>query len=289
MSETMKDARLKVAVIGSGLMGAGIARLFIDAGHDVAVHDADDSRARQLAEDTGARYAPGVEDAVSGVDVVFEAVAEDEDIKRALFARIGAAEPRAIVTSNTSSIAPEVLSEALPGPHRFAIAHFFNPPGIVPLVEVVPGPATDPAVLDSLVEMLRAVGRAPVLLRRAVPGFVANRLQAALLREAFALEAQGVASFADIDLIVRAGLGSRWAAAGPFTVIDLGGLDVWQAVCARLFPELDASTEAPAALRDRVAAGLLGAKTGEGISRHDKAEDEAVRARIRRHFALEFG
>lgn len=285
----MSSTTVRAAVIGCGLMGAGIARLFADAGDEVVVHDADAGRARAVATDIGARHAESLEEAVRGVDVVFEAVAEDEGVKRALFARIGAAaDPRTIVASNTSSIAPEVLASALAGPQRFAIAHFFNPPGIVPLVEVVPGPQTDPSVIDALAAMLTGVGRTPVVLRRAVPGFVANRLQAALLREAFALEAQGVASFEDIDLIVRAGLGSRWAAAGPFTVTDLGGLDVWEAVCTRLFPDLDGSTEAPAALRERVRSGHLGAKTGEGLMVHDSAEDDAVRDRIRRHFALEF-
>lgn len=285
----MGDTPSKVAVIGSGLMGAGIATLFVDAGHDVVVHDTDAARAEAVAADIGARHEAILEDAVRGADVVFEAVAEDEGIKRTLYARIGAVSPGAIVASNTSSIAPSVLADAVADPRRFAIAHFFNPPGTVPLVEVVPGPDTDPAVLEILAGMLTDAGRTPVVLRRAVPGFVANRLQAALLREAFALEAEGVASFADIDHIVRAGLGARWAAAGPFTVTDLGGLDVWESVCTRLFPDLDASTQAPAALRERVAAGRLGAKTGEGIYRHDAAEDENVRDRIRRHFALDVG
>lgn len=284
----MTSSTRPVAVIGAGLMGAGIARLLADAGHPVAVYDVDEERARAAAAEAGARHAPTIEEAVGEAEVVFEAVAEDEAIKRAVFARIGAVESGAIIASNTSSIRPDVLAAALPDPRRFAIAHFFNPPGTVPLVELVPAAETDPAVLDRLAEMLTAAGRIPVVLRRAVPGFVANRLQAALLREAFALEAEGVASFADIDHIVRAGIGARWAAAGPFAVSDLGGLDVWQAVCTRLFPDLAVSTEPPAAIVERVAAGRLGAKTGEGIYVHDPAEDEAVRERIRRHFALEF-
>jgi 3-hydroxybutyryl-CoA dehydrogenase len=142
--------------------------------------------------------------------------------------------------------------------------------------------------VETVRALLTAAGKEVVVLNRQVAGFVANRLQAALLREAFALERAGVASFEDIDRVVRAGLGSRWAAAGPFAIVDLGGIDIWTAVTTRLFPELATDTVAPEALRTRAAEGLLGAKTGEGLFPHDAPGDARVRDRIAEHFRLEY-
>lgn len=284
-----------VAILGCGVMGAGIASVFAEAGHAVRLYDADAARAAQVAGELvrhgpriDARAGLGLEDAVRGADLVIEAVAEALSAKREVLGRAGAADGSVVIASNTSSLPVAELAAAIAGPERFVVAHFFNPAATVPLVEVVPGPSTDPAVVSWVAEELRAVGKRPVVLRRAVPGFVANRLQAALLREAFALEADGVAELADIDEIVRSGLGSRWAAAGPFALADLGGLDVWAAVCAQLFPLLDAGTEAPDLLRRRVVEGRLGAKAGVGLYPHVPDEDDRLRARIAEHFAREF-
>ncbi|HWM34820.1 MAG TPA: 3-hydroxyacyl-CoA dehydrogenase family protein [Pseudolysinimonas sp.] len=279
---------MDIAVAGCGLMGSGIARVLSAAGHAVTVFDADEERAARSAEEAGATATATLEAAVRDAVVVFEAIAEDEAAKHDLFHRIAAAAPRAIIASNTSSIPPSVLAEALSDPARFLVAHFFNPATIVPLVEIVPVAQTSAATIATVRDLLAGAGKEPVVLQRETPGFVANRLQAALLREAFALERDGVAGFADIDRIVRAGLGSRWAAAGPFGVVDLGGLDIWRAVTARLFPVLAVDETPPAALRERVDTGRLGAKTAAGFFDHDPGEDQAVRDRIAEHFRLEY-
>ncbi|MGO2747547.1 3-hydroxyacyl-CoA dehydrogenase family protein [Microbacterium sp.] len=280
-----------ICVLGCGVMGAGIARVFSHADMPVSVYDADHQRAASLAASlgSGASAAGSVEEAVHGAEYVFEAVPEVVHIKEEVLGRAGEANGEAVIASNTSSLQAEALSKSVPRAERFVIAHFFNPADLVPLVEVVPTVATRQGLAIDVAELLRQVGKQPVVLDRAVPGFVANRLQSALLREAFALQEAGVASFEAIDLIVRAGLGSRWAAAGPFAVVDLGGLDVWNAVCAQLFPLLAQTTTAPDALTERVAAGDLGAKSGRGLQAHDAVEDEVVRRRIAAHFALEFG
>lgn len=281
--------RTRIAVIGCGLMGAGIAYVLFAAGHQVTVFDAD----RRLAMDLAARF-PGIragdtlEDTVSDAEIVFEAIAEHERAKRDLFRRIGMVAPQAILASNTSSILPSALVEAVAAPERFIVAHFFNPADVVPLVEIVPTPSTSAATVATMRGLLADAGKQPVVLGHEIAGFVANRLQAALLREAFALERAGIASFADIDDVVRGGLGSRWAAAGPFAVVDHGGLDIWTAVTTRLFPDLAIDTEPPAALTDRVAAGRLGAKTGSGLYDHDEAADTALRERINAHFGVEY-
>lgn len=280
-----------VAVLGCGLMGEGIARVFADAGITVAVYDLDAERAERVAAGLGPRAhaADSVAAAVRDAGLVIESVPEVDEIKRRTLGAAAEANPTATIASNTSSLDAESLAAAVADPSRFLVAHFFNPAHLVPLVEVVPTAETDPARVEATVRLLAEAGKEPVVLRRAVPGFVANRLQAALLREAFALEAEGVADFDAIDRVVRAGLGSRWAAAGPFLVADLGGLDVWDAVCTQLFPTLDVAVTSPEAVRARVRAGELGAKTGQGIHPHDPAADAAVRERIAAHFALEFG
>lgn len=280
----------RITVLGTGLMGRGIAELLHEVGHAITVWDANAESAENLRgtyDDITVAATP--EDAARDAEIIIESVIEDLDIKLDLFRRISAINDTAIIASNTSSLSASVLGAAVAHPARFAIAHFFNPPRLVPLVELVPTSETDHATLDLLYVVLRDAGRMPVMLQREVPGFVANRLQAALLREAFALEHEGVASFADIDLVVRAALAARWNAGGPFMVSDLGGLDVWTKVTTELFPLLSADTEPPAALTTRVAAGELGSKTGSGIYHHTPQGDDAVRQRIREHFAIEFG
>jgi 3-hydroxybutyryl-CoA dehydrogenase len=148
------------------------------------------------------------------------------------------------------------------------ITHFFNPAQLVPLVEVVPHPSMPQAAVAEVLEMLRRLGKHPVLLRREVPGFVANRLQAAVAREAFHLLEQGVASAEEIDAAVTEGPGFRWPFVGPIEIAELGGLDTWQRVLDQLAPELCRDQQAPEAIRALVARGDLGAKTGRGLLDH---------------------
>jgi 3-hydroxybutyryl-CoA dehydrogenase len=143
--------------------------------------------------------------------------------------------------------------------------HWFNPPELVELVEIVAGPRTEPQVTETLADWAAALGKAPVVVRRDVPGFVANRLQYALIREAYALVETGVATYAEVDAAVRFGLGPRWAAVGPFESMDLAGLDVHHEVARRLFPTLSNRSQPPPALTRLVADRHLGTKTGQGL------------------------
>ena len=262
----------RVAIIGAGTMGAGIARVF--APHcEVRVFDpvrpADDLPAGVLTTTT-------LGDAVADATVIIETVTEDLAVKRAVFAELEALENTGIWASNSSTFAPSEIAAGRNDPSRVINVHFFNPADVVPLVEVVPAPSTDAAVIDQVMGLLGAVGKVPVLLKREVDGFVANRLQAALVREALALVESGVVSVEELDLVVTAGLGPRWAASGPLMTMDLGGLDVWKVLADRLFPQLDASTGASPTLRALVAEGALGAKTGRGFYVHS---DESTRMR----------
>jgi 3-hydroxybutyryl-CoA dehydrogenase len=280
---------VEIAVLGCGTMGAGIASVLADAAHAVTVFDADPELARRTAAAVpGVRAAVTLQDAVTGAAVIFEAIAEDEGAKRQLIEELGRLSPDAILASNTSSISAALLAQSAHDRSRFLLAHFFNPAVVVPLVEIVPVEGTSFETVSAVRDLLAAAGKEPVVLGREVPGLIANRLQAALLREAFSLERSGVAPFADIDRVVRSGLGSRWAAGGPFAIVDLGGVDIWAAVTSRLFPTLSNEEGVPDALATRLRDGRLGAKSGEGLFEHDATEDDALRARIAAHFTLEF-
>lgn len=272
----------RVAIIGAGTMGAGIARVFAPQ-CEVRIFDpvrAPDDLSPGVLTTTSLR------DAVASATLVIESVTEDLAIKRAVFAELEALENTGIWASNSSTFAPSEIASDLHDPSRVINVHFFNPADVVPLVEVVPAASTDAVVIEQVTGLLRSVGKVPVLLKREVDGFVANRLQAALVREALALVESGVVSVEELDLVVTAGLGPRWAASGPLMTMDLGGLDVWNVLADRLFPQLDASTEASPTLRALVAEGALGAKTGRGFYAHSDESTRMRRAAIRDAFAL---
>jgi 3-hydroxybutyryl-CoA dehydrogenase len=259
----------EVAVIGAGTMGAGIARVFAEAGCSVRLC------ARRTTSLEGAKPRLGEhavelttssEDALAGATLVIETIAEALDPKRELLALAeNVASPDAILTTNTSSLSLAALAEGLRRPERFAGLHWFNPPELVELVEVVGSVRTAPGTIEALLAWTEAIGKAPVAVRRDVPGFVANRLQYALLREAYALVDGGVCSAAEVDRAVTHGLGARWAAIGPFETVDLAGLDVHAAVAANLYPELANGREQPATLAQTMASGALGVKNGRGL------------------------
>ena len=288
-------------IVGAGIMGVGIAQVLALAEIEVRLYDTsaeqlakararlDDNlqlqvahglipaeRARQaLARVT---LAPTLAAAVAGADLVVEAIPERLDWKLELYAAIESlAAPEAIIASNTSTFPIRELTRRLAHPRRFLIVHFFNPAELVPLVEVVAMAETAEEVAAATLELLRKAGKTPVRLRKDIPGFVANRLQAALLREALFLINEGVVSPQELDAVVASGIGFRWAFLGPLEIADFGGLDTWQYVTENLFPLLDKSTEPSPALAERVARGELGIKTGQGFYHYDA---EQIRERL---------
>jgi 3-hydroxybutyryl-CoA dehydrogenase len=261
----------EVAVVGAGTMGAGIARVFADAGASVrlcARREASLEAARGRLGDAAARVrlTTSADEALDGAELVIETIVEEAEPKRAVLARAEElAAPNAVLTTNTSSLPLAALAGALRQPECFAGLHWLNPPELVELVEVVGGQKTAPGTLETLAGWMEELGKAPVIVRRDVPGFVANRLQYALLREAYALVDAGVCSFADVDRTLTHGLGARWAAIGPFETMDLAGLDVHAAVAANLWPELANGTEPSPAIAHALESGALGVKSGRGL------------------------
>jgi 3-hydroxybutyryl-CoA dehydrogenase len=200
------------------------------------------------------------------VALVFEAVAEALEVKRAVLAEAEELlDDDGVIVTSTSSLPVQELVGALRRPERFAAWHWFNPPDLVALVEVVPANETAPATTERLVAWSTALGKRAIVLRRDTPGFVANRLQYALLREAYALVEEGVCDVTDVDTAVTAGLGARWAAIGPFATMDLAGLAVHAAVVEELFPALSNAQAVPETLTRLRAQDAGGARTGHGL------------------------
>ena len=261
----------EVAVIGAGTMGAGIARVFADAGTRVRLCARRESSLAAARERLGADAADvflttSAVEALAGAELVVESIVEAPEPKREVLAQAGElAAPGAILTTNTSSLPLAALAGAIERPARFAGLHWFDPPELVELVEVVEGERTSSETLGALSTWMEELGKTPVVVRRDIPGFVANRLQYALLREAYALVDAGVCSFADVDRAVTRGLGARWAAIGPFEAMDLAGLDVHAAVAANLWPQLANHEELSPSIARALEAGALGVKSGRGL------------------------
>jgi L-gulonate 3-dehydrogenase len=259
----------KVAIIGSGFVGRAWAISFARGGNDVALWDQDpdapkkalayierllpDLEANDLLNGVSAtairarmRGSPTVEDALDGATHAQESTPEDVAVKREVFARLdAAAAPQAVLASSTSAILPSAFTEALKGRARCLVVHPINPPYLIPAAEVVPAPWTDSGVVERTVQLLRAAGHAPMVMKREIDGFVMNRLQGALLEEAFRLVADGYASVEDIDIGIRDGLALRWSFMGPFETIDLnapGGVrdyaERYQKLYEGLFPSM---------------------------------------------------
>jgi 3-hydroxybutyryl-CoA dehydrogenase len=214
------------------------------------------------------------------VGLVIECIPESLSLKQALFAELAALAPAdALLASNSSSFPISRIAEGLERRERMLGLHFFMPAHLIPLVEVVLGPDSDSARGEALVAFMRRCGMVPVLVRKDVPGFLGNRLQHALTREAFALIQEGVASAEDVDAAVRFGFGFRFLAAGPVMQRDHAGLDVHCAATATTYPSLSKADGPFPILTERVAAGKLGMKTGEGFYRWTPETMAAEKAR----------
>jgi 3-hydroxybutyryl-CoA dehydrogenase len=230
------------------------------------------------------RGATEAREVLSGADLVIEAVSEDAEVKRAAYERIGAHTPAAaLVASTTSGLDIFGLAPAFPSPERLLIAHFWNPAYLVPLVEVVPGPATSREIVEEMETLLRAWERVPVRLGRYVPGFIGVRLNSALYREALHLIDDGVTDARGIDAVMRESIALRLPVLDLMEVADFGGLDTFRRVWDHSFPSLASSIEAGPTVRRAVAGGALGLKTGRGFYEWcGRAVAELVEERDRR-------
>jgi 3-hydroxybutyryl-CoA dehydrogenase len=284
----------RAAVIGGGLMGHGIAQVLALGGLDVVVHDpvpealeavpariAANLESLGIATDVHVELEPELEAAAAGADWVFEAAPENLELKQEIFERLdGAAPPDAILATNTSVMRVADVGARAGRRGRVVGTHWWNPPFLVPLVEVVQGPDTEPAAIDRTLALLRALGKTPVHVRRDVAGFVGNRLQHALWREAFDLVDKGVCDAETVDTVIKAGFGRRLPVLGPMENADLVGLDLTLAIHEYVLPELDPPSQPSPGLRERVARGELGMKTGAGFRTWSEQDAADVRRRV---------
>lgn len=280
-------------------MGHGIAQVFALAGYRVQVYDAseqarDTLRARirsnldQLGIPGGAEERVSthsrLQDVVAGAWVVFEAAPEKLELKRAIFTDLVAySDPQALLASNTSVIPISQIAEGLDTAERILGAHWWNPPFLVPLVEVVGTPTTSPDAIKTMISLLASVGKKPVHVRKDVPGFVGNRLQHAMWREAIAIVAEGIADAETVDLVVKESFGRRLAVLGPLENADLVGTELTLDVHDVVLQHLNRSAEPSPYLRNLVNEGRLGMKTGLGFRTWTVEEISALRRRVFNH------
>jgi 3-hydroxyacyl-CoA dehydrogenase len=280
----------RVAVIGAGTMGHGIAQVFAQAGLQVSLTDSNGAVLGQAikriranletclqpdshSERDGVAAVLGritltadLAQAVRQADYVVEAVLENLDVKHEVLRQVEENCPeQAVITSTTSSYCVRDMAVALEHPERFLVTHFWNPPYVIPVVEVMPGAHTTDEAIKTAFRLLESAGKVPALVKKDVPGFVGNRLQHALRREAISIVAEGIASPEDVDRIARLSFGLRLPVVGPLETVDLGGLDLTLAIQTYLLPALDRSTEPNQLVRDKVERGELGAKAGKGF------------------------
>jgi 3-hydroxybutyryl-CoA dehydrogenase/5-formyl-3-hydroxy-2-methylpyridine 4-carboxylate dehydrogenase len=289
------------AVVGLGTMGPGIAATLARAGIRVSAFDADaakrDKAPQAFAGAAAVLGALSVPDAgtqaisvheslascVQGTDLVIETVPEDLDLKIRVFRdierHVGA---DCILASDTSGIPITHIQAGTGVPARVVGMHWSNPPHIIPMIEVICGEKTDPAVASALVDLIRRCGHLPITIRKDVPGFVENRVLYAVMRECLDLVEQGVIEPQDLDACVSWGIGYKLAVVGPMALLDMAGLDIYAAVSSYLNRELCNRTDTAGYVGERTARNRLGIKTGGGIYDYTPeriAELQAARAR----------
>ncbi len=279
-----QTATRKLAVIGAGNMGNAIASLFVSHGWLAVLIDPSDtaresSRERLLAalpQSASQLVWEADLQAAAGATLVIEAAPEIPALKKEIFTQLEAVCARdAVIATNTSGISINQLSAPLTHPERFLGTHFFTPADVIPLVEVIACDHTLAEHSEYVMSVLREVGKLPVLVRKDIPGFIGNRLQHALAREAMSLLEKGVASAEDIDTVAKWALGIRLAITGPLEQRDINGLDVHHAITEYLYPDLESRQTPSQVLSDKVQQGHFGVKSGKGFYDWDTPERKA--------------
>ena len=298
------DGIVDIAVIGAGLMGHGIAQEFANAGYHVHLHDITEAQlqiARAQIEKNLEVLADNsiiektsipltlhriqthtkLEAATEKADFVVEAVTENLPLKQRIFEQLDAlCPPHTILASNTTALMPSRIGVNAKRKDKILNTHYFNPPYLIPLVELIRSPETSDETVKVTFELLTDIGKTPAIIEKEVPGFVGPRLQAALIREAFAIVEQGIASAETVDIVVRNSFGRRLSTAGPFEVFELAGWDLVLAAFEELYKDLNSSSNINPLLQDMVDRGQLGVKSGEGFYNWTDERVQEIRERM---------
>ncbi len=296
-----------IAVVGAGLMGHGIAQVFACKGHEVRLTDVNDRILRQALDSIRAnliflaengigsmeeiestmkniRTTPDLREAATGARFVVEAVSERLDLKQGLFTELeGLCPPHTVLATNTSAISITEIAAKVRRKERVIGTHFWNPPYLIPLVEVIAGRHTSKEVVDYTFDLLKTTGKHPVRVKKDVPGFVGNRLQHALWREAVSIVDQGIADAATVDEVIKNGFGIRLPVLAPLETADMVGLDLTLRIHEYILRRIDRSMSPAATLRRKVENGELGFKTGRGFYEWDQESAERCKRRLLEH------
>lgn len=300
----------KIGVAGAGTMGAGIAQIFAQKGYEVVVTDIGEKYLENAKKIISINNSSLIEEkliteseaenamkkisfttdkkAFSDADVIIEAIIEKIDIKQDFWKEVEEiAKEDAIFATNTSGLSITEMSEKVEKKGRFIGMHWWNPPHIIPLIEIIRGKGTDDETVDLLVELVKAIDREPVVVQKDANGFIGNRIQFAVFREALNIVEQGIATVEDVDRAMKYGLGFRYAVIGPFETADLGGLDTFYYISSYLFNELGDAKEPSDMLKDLVDNNNLGVKSKKGFYDYSNGKDEeAMKNRDKMFFKM---
>jgi 3-hydroxybutyryl-CoA dehydrogenase len=303
----MESSQIKsIGIIGAGTMGAGIAQAFAESGYKVIWYNRSENgmergmnliRLNQetliengvLTEDIAKSAMERLEntfelDDLAEVDFISESVSENMDVKKDILSRVDKiCRNDAILTSNTSGLSITTIASSVSNPERFVGMHWWNPPHIMRLVEVIKGDESSEEACLVVMDICKKLGRKPVFVKKDVPGFIGNRIQMALQREVMNILDQGIATPEDIDAVMKYGPGARWALYGPCEIADLAGLDIMKSICSYLFKDLSNTQDVPKVLTEKISKGEFGAKTGKGFYSYTKDKlEKIIRSRDKR-------
>ncbi|WP_170138893.1 3-hydroxyacyl-CoA dehydrogenase family protein [Oceanobacillus chungangensis] len=292
-----------ITILGAGIMGHGAAQLFAQAGKNVRIRARRETsleEARELITNSlkimvdkamlteiemeqvlsRITYTTDLHEAIQDADFILESIPEVLEQKLDTYDIIeGAVSEKTIISSNTSTFQLKELTQRAKHPERFIITHFFNPPQLVPIVEIVKFEKTDESIVNITYDLMKEIGKSPVVLKKEITGFIVNRVQVAMLREAFHLIETGVATAEDIDIAMKGSMGFKWAFCGPMESQDLAGLQTTQAMVGNIMQDLSNTREVPSFLSEMVENDQLGIRTNQGFYKYDDNGEKAIHTR----------
>lgn len=292
-----------ITILGAGVMGHGAAQLFAQAGKNVRIRARRETsleKARELITNSlkimvekamltdneknqtldRITYTTDLHEAIQNADFILESIPEVLETKLETYEIIeSVVSEDAIISSNTSTFPLKELTQNAKHPERFIITHFFNPPQLVPIVEIVKDDNTNEDTINATYDILKEIGKSPVVLKKEITGFIVNRVQVAMLREAFHLMEEGVATAEDIDTAMKGSMGFKWAFCGPMESQDLAGLQTTEAMVGNIMQDLSNTREVPSFLKEMVDNDQLGIRTNEGFYNYDDNGENAIHTR----------
>ena len=286
----------KIGIAGAGLMGASMSQIFAKYGYEVVVYDAFESaleKGKNLVElnqktqtETGEVTAQESErilqslcftselEVLADCDIIVESIIEKLDIKQDFWARLSRmVRPETILTTNTSGLPIDSIAADIVGKNRFLGMHWMNPAHLIPCIEIIRGSETDDASTEAVIELAHKIGKKTAVCKKDVPGFILNRIQLAIVRECISIVEDGIADIPDVDACMKYGLGFRYAAFGPFEVVDFGGIDTFHHIASYLNKELCNRTDVQKLMDDLYKNGNFGVKSGKGFYDYSDGKD----------------